>query len=183
MVVFRSQMGKGVKIRMGNLGEVVSGQERCDKLGDQQNGQASDQAACEAKLLRFDALARTGIEEKVQVANQLAALAYGVTEESFQRRIRSERRLTEARQLGMYLANVCFGIGFEDISTVIARDRSTIRYGIEKGEDRRENPFFDTMLVALETFISAMLDGDIAAVLANGLKIDHDLVAYVPTEP
>lgn len=153
-----------------------------DKSGDKADEHTSPSGECEAKLMRFDFLARTGISEKVEVANQLAALAYGVTEESFQRRVRSERRLTEARQLGMYLANVCFGIGFEDIGTVINRDRSTIRYGIEKVEDRRENPYFDTLLVALETLIGALMEEDIASVLANGLEIDHDLVAYVPTE-
>lgn len=132
------------------------------------------------KVIRFATLQEAEAAEKVAIANELAGLAYGIERGSFAERIRSERRLTEARQLAMYLANVSFGLRFEVIAQAMERDRATVRYGIEKVEDRRENPQFDMLLVALETLIGCLLDKEVSEAIEYGLHIDHDLIAFVP---
>lgn len=131
-------------------------------------------------IVRHKTLGEASVADKVKIANELAALVYGVTPDQLGARVRRERRLSEARQLGMYLANVCLCVGYEDIALEIDRDRTTVRYGIEKVEDRRENPDFDELLLAVETLIGCLLDKQLAGMIEKGLGINHDLIAYNP---
>lgn len=131
-------------------------------------------------VLRHHRLADAPNAYKVRVCNELAALVYGIDIAAWSQRIRSERRLTEARQQGMYLANVCFGLGFEEIAEEITRDRTTVRYGVEKVEDRRENPHFEGVVLSLETLLACLVDRDVSDTILGGLDIDHDLIAYIP---
>jgi DnaA-like protein len=138
------------------------------------------QGAEALSLVRHKMLETAQPEEKVKIASELAAMVYGVVFHHLQERVRSERRLTEARQLGMYIANVCLRVTYEEIAESIGRDRTTVRYGIEKVEERRENPLFDTLLIAIETLVGCLLKKEVAGMIENGLKIDHDLIAFCP---
>lgn len=133
-----------------------------------------------------DVVARSGsLEEaagadKLDVCNILAGLLYGVNPGAFADYSRQGRHLSEARQLGLYLANTCLGLSFKTVSEVACRDRTTVRYSVERVEDRRENPKFDGVLMALETLIGCLQDGNIADMIENGLEIDFERIAWVP---
>lgn len=142
---------------------------------DEQGEEAQAQA-----LLRSGSLAQATPTEKLAVCNALAAMFYGVSSEDFEAHTRHERRINEARQLGMYLANTCLSVDYEEIGRVSRRDRTTVRYSIERVEDRRENPQFDSVLVAFETVIGCFQDREVADMIEKGLQIDHDIIAYIP---
>lgn len=131
-------------------------------------------------LLRSESLAQAAPAEKLGVCNALAAMFYGVSSGDFEAHTRHERRINEARQLGMYLANTCLSVDYEEIGRVSRRDRTTVRYSIERVEDRRENPQFDSVLIAFETVIGCFQDREVADMIEKGLQIDHDIIAYVP---
>ena len=131
-------------------------------------------------MVRPGSLTQASPAEKLGVCNALAAMFYGVSSEAFEARIRNERRINEARQLGMYLANTCLCVDYEEIARVSRRDRTTVRYSVERVEDRRENPQFDSVLVVFETLIACFQNREVADMIENGLHIDHDIVAYVP---
>lgn len=141
---------------------------------DEQEGGKSDAA------LRSVSLAQASSAEKLKVCNALAAMFYGVNPVSFEARTRHERRINEARQLGMYLTNICLGVDYEEIARVSNRDRTTVRYSIERVEDRRENPHFDSVLVIFETLIGCLQDREVTDMVENGLCIDYNIIAHVP---
>lgn len=62
-------------------------------------------------------------------------------------------RVTRARQIAMYLANVAFSIGMADVGKVFARDRSTVAYACRRIEDERDDPDFDRRLDVLERLV------------------------------
>lgn len=130
--------------------------------------------------LRSASLAQSSLSDQLGICNMLAAILYGVSTRDFTAYTRNERRVNESRQLGMYLANICLGIAYEDIASVTNRDRTTVRYSIERVEDRRENPQFDSVLVALETLIGCFRNREVADMIENGLNIDYNLVSHVP---
>lgn len=148
-----------------------------------EGGVASSSDEQDAKvqaLMRPGSLAQASPAEKLAVCNALAAMFYGVSSGDFEAHTRHERRINEARQLGMYLANTCLSVDYEEIGRVSRRDRTTVRYSIERVEDRRENPQFDSVLVVFETLIGCFQDREVADMIENGLHIDHDIIAYVP---
>lgn len=125
-------------------------------------------------------LAKATHADQLGICNMLAAILYGVSSRDFAPHRRQGRRTSEARQLGMYLANICLGVDYEAIARVANRDRTTVRYSIERVEDRRENPQYDSVLVALETLIGCLQDKEVADMIENGLDIDHKSIAHVP---
>ena len=118
--------------------------------------------------------------DKLDVCNILAGLLYGVSPGTFVDYSRQRRHLTEARQLGLYLANTCLGLSYENVAEAACRDRTTVRYSIERVEDRRENPKFDAVLMAMETMIGCLQDKDVADMIENGLDVDFERIVWVP---
>lgn len=133
-----------------------------------------------AETVGYTRLSETSSMVKLDVCNILAGLLYGVKTDGFDTYSRQERRVNEARQLGIYLANTCLGVSYEDIALPARRDRSTVRYSIERVEDRRENPQFDMALVAIETFVGCLLDRDSVEMIRTGLQVDFDRIAWTP---
>lgn len=145
--------------------------------------QDPDARTQEGGRVRFSLLAEASTAEKLDVCNILAGLLYGVEPDTFEPYSRQERRVNEARQLGIYLANVCLGVSYEDIALPARRNRSTVRYGIERVEDRRENPQFDMAVVVLETFIGCLQDRNVVDMIKSGLQVDFDRIAWIPITP
>lgn len=137
----------------------------------------------DAEVVGFTPLSETSAAAKLDVCNILAGLLYGVKTDSFDVYSRQERRVNEARQLGIYLANTCLGVSYEDIAVPARRDRTTVRYSIERVEDRRENPQFDRALIAIETFVGCLLDRDSVEMITSGLQVDFDRIAWAPLTP
>ncbi|TNE36693.1 MAG: hypothetical protein EP347_10320 [Alphaproteobacteria bacterium] len=138
-----------------------------------QFAQEIDLKETEIGVLR-EAAART----KLNIAFNLAALVYGVEMEALSDRRRVCRRVTEARQVAMYLAHVTFQVSFEEIGDFVNRNRGTVRYGIERVEDRRENPVFDALIDSLEGLMAWLMSGPVVDVIANGVQVDFDAGDY-----
>jgi len=58
-----------------------------------------------------------------------------------------------ARQVGMYLAHVSFGLSLTEVGLVFARDRTTVAYACERVEDLRDDVGFDRSLDLLESVL------------------------------
>ncbi len=109
---------------------------------------------------------------RVRFCLELTALIYGVELSDILQAGRSDRRISDARQLSMYLANVSFGLGFGEISWFTGRDRATVRYGVERVEDRRENPGYDALVSCIELLIVKLLSDPIATSISEGVRVD-----------
>jgi chromosomal replication initiation ATPase DnaA len=55
-----------------------------------------------------------------------------------------------ARQVGMYLAHVGFGLSLTEVGHLFARDRTTVAHACTLVEDRRDDRCFDRALELLE---------------------------------
>jgi hypothetical protein len=58
-----------------------------------------------------------------------------------------------ARQVGMYLAHVAFGLSLTEVGLVFARDRTTVAYACELVERLRDDVDFDRSLDLLESVL------------------------------
>ena len=65
---------------------------------------------------------------------------------------RGAPRTAFARQVAMYLAHIGFELGFETISRVFGRDRTTVSHACHVVEDGRDDIWLDCRLEALELF-------------------------------
>ena len=70
---------------------------------------------------------------------------------------RRSARAAFARQVAMYLSHVACGLSLAEVSSVFARDRSTVAHACELVEDRRDDPVLDAKLEYLERAVSALL--------------------------
>jgi chromosomal replication initiation ATPase DnaA len=79
------------------------------------------------------------------------APAFNVEISDLRLRTRGAPASALARQSAIYLAHVSLGIGLASVAAAFARHRSTAAHACRQIEDRRDDPSFDAMLVALET--------------------------------
>lgn len=70
---------------------------------------------------------------------------------------RRSARAAFARQVAMYLSHVACGLSLAEVSSVFARDRSTVAHACELVEDRRDDPVLDAKLEYLERAVGALL--------------------------
>jgi hypothetical protein len=131
-------------------------------------------------VARSGALEEATAADKLDICNILAGLLYGVSPRAFADYSRHGRHLIEARQLGLYLANTCLSLSYEYVAEAARRDRTTVRYSVERVEDRRENLKFDAVLMAMETLIGCLRDQNVADMIENGLEVDFERIAWVP---
>lgn len=117
-------------------------------------------------------LRTSAIQRRLQFSFELAALIYGVRPHLLRSSHRHSRAATDARQVAMYIANVALGIDFEDIGEFANRNRDTIRHGVERVEDRREDPGFDALITSMEVLISDLKTEPVARALCEGVKVD-----------
>lgn len=125
----------------------------------------------ESELVSLRAMAT---HTKLNLAFNLAALVYGVDLQALGDRQRVGRRISEARQVAMYLANVTFQVSYDDIGEYIDRNRGTVRYGIERVEDRRENVVFDALMESLENLLAWLMSGPVVEVISKGVEVNFD---------
>jgi chromosomal replication initiation ATPase DnaA len=55
-----------------------------------------------------------------------------------------------ARQSGMYLSHVAFGVNLSAVGRAFGRDRTTAAHACRLIEDRRDDPAVDAVLASLE---------------------------------
>jgi hypothetical protein len=121
---------------------------------------------------KLEALRDDARASRMAFCLELSALIYGVDVGSLLQEQRCDRRISDARQLSMYLANISFGMGYTEIGWYSGRDRGTVRHGIERVEDRRENPGFDALVSSAELLISKLKTDSIAKSISDGVRID-----------
>lgn len=85
---------------------------------------------------------------------------FGVSAADIECQTRGSQKAAFARQVAMYLAHVCFGLGFAAIGECFRRDRTTVAHACRVVEDRRDDIWFDCRMAALE-MSSRAADGDL----------------------
>lgn len=64
---------------------------------------------------------------------------------------RGNPQVAFARQVGMYLAHVAFGLSFTEVGHLFARDRTTVAHACQLVEDRRDDRGFDRSVELMES--------------------------------
>jgi chromosomal replication initiation ATPase DnaA len=109
-------------------------------------------------MYEFPAGASTSISPDIvcALAVRLAALAFGVAAAEVASNRRSSRRVSTARQIGMYLAHTAAGLSLTTVAEYFGRDRTTAAYACRLVEDRRDDKQFDAELVEIENLLRAI---------------------------
>jgi len=76
--------------------------------------------------------------------------AFGIDSDAFWGVTRGTPDAAFARQVGMYLAHVAFGLSLTEVGALFARDRTTVAHACTLVEDRRDDRCFDRALELLE---------------------------------
>jgi len=76
--------------------------------------------------------------------------AFGIIGDEFWGVTRGPPHAAFARQVGMYLAHVVFGLSLTEVGQLFARDRTTVAHACTLVEDRRDDRCFDRALELLE---------------------------------
>ena len=104
-------------------------------------------------------LARTYRGCAVRLSEQVVALTFGVSLEAMRAGTRRSAGIAFARQVAMYLAHTVFGVSQGQVAERLGRDRTTVKHACRLIEDRRDDPVFDTRLLALEAMLEEARDG------------------------
>lgn len=92
-----------------------------------------------------------------ELAARLAAIAIGVAvAELASGKRRASRRISTARQIGMYLAHTAAGLPLTIVAAHFGRDRTTAAHACRLIEDRRDDSSFDAALTELENLLRAI---------------------------
>ena len=78
------------------------------------------------------------------------AAAFAVPVKELRMATRGAASIAFARQSAMYLAHVALGLSYSDVGRIFERDRTTAAHACRLVEERREDPWLDAMLDALE---------------------------------
>jgi hypothetical protein len=87
------------------------------------------------------------------LAARLAAISAGVAVSEIVSCDRTSRRVSTARQIGIYLAHVTAGLPLVTVAGHFRRDRTTAAHACRLIEDRRDDEKFDAELNGLEELL------------------------------
>jgi hypothetical protein len=90
------------------------------------------------------------------LAARLAGSMFGVAAAEITTVRGSSRRVSTARQIGMYLAHTAAGLPLTIVAEHFGRDRTTAAYACRLIEDRRDDRKFDAELTELEDLLRAI---------------------------
>ncbi|MEM1140396.1 MAG: helix-turn-helix domain-containing protein [Pseudomonadota bacterium] len=99
----------------------------------------------------------------------LASLLFHVETKQIFGKTRSLRRVSSARQVGMYLSHTLFGVTFGEIADLLRRDRTTVRHGVRRVEDLREDPEFDELITSVEVLLDTVSKPRVARFIWDGV--------------
>ncbi len=91
------------------------------------------------------------IQYQLDALEAVVAATFAVPIAALRGESRGCARAAFARQSAMYLAHVTFGLNCTDVGRLFGRDRTTAAHAFRTVEDKRDDPFFDAVLTALET--------------------------------
>lgn len=89
-------------------------------------------------------------EVACSIAVRLAARSSGVPASEVVSQRRMSRRVSTARQIGIYLAHTAAGLPLTKVAAYFGRDRTTAAHACRLIEDRRDDRAFDAELSELE---------------------------------
>ncbi len=70
---------------------------------------------------------------------------------------RDRRRMAcHVRQISMYVCHVALSMPQHEIAAAFGRDRTTVGHACHVVEDRRDDPFFDDFVSAIERIVTAV---------------------------
>jgi hypothetical protein len=87
------------------------------------------------------------------LAARLAAVSAGVAVSEILSCARTSRRVSAARQIGIYLAHVTAGLPLVTVARHFHRDRTTAAHACRLIEDRRDDKAFDAELNGIEDLL------------------------------
>ncbi|WP_409728106.1 helix-turn-helix domain-containing protein [Pseudorhodoplanes sp.] len=88
------------------------------------------------------------------------AFGFGVDRRHLCAPTRGRADIALARQAGMYLARVALGQTLSRAGRLFGRDRTTAAHACRVVEDLRDDPHFDALLHAMESFVTPRNDCD-----------------------
>lgn len=86
------------------------------------------------------------------------ASAFAVPVDELRARSRRTQNVAFARQSGMYLAHVVWGLNYSAAGVLFHRDRTTAAHACQVVEDRRDDPAIDRVLQQLESVCLELAD-------------------------
>lgn len=89
-------------------------------------------------------------EDSARLAVSLAAFALGQRAEEILSGGRGRPAVSFARHVSMYLCHVALGMSLARVARSFEKDRSTVAYGCQQVENRRDDPDFDQWIEQLE---------------------------------
>lgn len=84
---------------------------------------------------------------------EVVEAAFDVSGDDLGASTRGRSKIAFARQTAMYLARVGFGMTLAEAGRLFGRDRTTVAHACRCVEDRRDDPRFDALLSAMESFM------------------------------
>ncbi|HEX2146378.1 MAG TPA: helix-turn-helix domain-containing protein, partial [Pseudorhizobium sp.] len=63
------------------------------------------------------------------------------------------RMACHVRQISMYVCHVALSMPQQDVGVAFGRDRTTVSHACHVVEDRRDDPFFDDFVSAIERIV------------------------------
>ncbi len=87
------------------------------------------------------------------------ASAFAVPVDELRARSRRTQTVAFARQSGMYLAHVVWGLNYSAAGVLFHRDRTTAAHACQVVEDRRDDPAIDRVLQQLESVCREFANG------------------------
>ena len=86
----------------------------------------------------------------------IVANVFSVEPEQLRRSTRGRAKIALARQVGMYIAHVGYGMSLTEVGRLFDRDRTTVAHACGVVEVRRDDPDFDEAVVLLELIVRAV---------------------------
>lgn len=111
----------------------------------------------------------------MKISFQLAAIVYETDQAFFQEYQIKDQKMSDSRQLGMYLANVVCQKSYREIANYTARSRSSVRHGVAQVEDRREAEEFDRLVTKLEGVLTVLQSPDIHCLLNSKIEVSFSI--------
>jgi chromosomal replication initiation ATPase DnaA len=90
------------------------------------------------------------LQYRLEALEAVVAATFAVPPAELRASTRRTARIALARQSAMYLAHVAFGLSCADVGRFFGRDRTTAAHACRVIEQRRDDPFLDAILSALE---------------------------------
>ena len=99
-------------------------------------------------------------QELLDVIDRTISGVFDVETDHLHLATRGDRRVSTARQVGMYVAHVGFGLTLTEVGRMFNRDRTTVAHACTMVEQRRDDASFSEAVDLLELVIRVLVGPD-----------------------